>query len=157
MQISKSIKIKTTSSFPKGFTMIELMVVLLVSSILAGFGFFFLYNSQPNLKLEGISRDLVTDLRYAQQMAISQQVKYGVRFSSDQKKYQIIQFSQTEQIIKTVYLPDGIGFQQINFTNSQVKFNIYGAVTEAGKVILNNQNSSTTIDIKPSGFVKMTK
>ncbi|MFA5747107.1 MAG: prepilin-type N-terminal cleavage/methylation domain-containing protein [Candidatus Paceibacterota bacterium] len=151
-------KIKTAAAFSKGFSLIEISIVLLVLSIFAGIGYFGFYESQSTVRLAGISRDLVADLRYAQQLAVSQQIKYGVRFYSDEKKYEVVQFADPEQTIKTVNLPEGIEFQQIDFTNSQVKFNIYGAATEAGNTVLKDQGSNIiTIEIKPSGFVKTIK
>ena len=151
-------KIKTAAASSRGFSLIEISVVLFILSILAGIGYFAFSGSRSTVRLAGTSRDLVADLRYAQQLAVSQQIKYGVRFYSSEKKYEVVQLSDPEQTIKTVNLPAEIGFQQIDFTNSQAKFNIYGAATEAGSVILEDQGSNIiTIEVKPSGFVKTIK
>lgn len=149
--------VQTAASRSKGFTLIEIVVAICIVSILAGFGFNLFYGSQPNLKLSGAARDMLTDLRYTQQMAISQQINCGIRFDDTENKYQIIRFSQPEETVKTVYLPAGIGYDSISFSNSQVKFNIYGAATEAGSVILDNLTETTEINVKPSGFVKIIK
>ncbi len=61
----------------RGFTLIELVLVLLVATVvgivvstnLSGF---------PTIKVNGAARKLASDIRFAQQMAITQQVKYGV-------------------------------------------------------------------------------
>ena len=139
-----------------GFTLIEIMIAVLIAGIIAGISVISFSSYQPSLELSGVSRDMINNLRYAQQLAISQQINYGVHFYPDQKKYQVVKYSTPEEMIKNVFLPSGITFNQITFTNSQLKFNIYGAAVEAGTIIIENKNHNTsTIEVKPSGFVKL--
>jgi hypothetical protein len=99
---------------------------------------------------------LINNLRYAQQLAISQQINYGVHFYPDQKKYQVVKYSTPEEMIKNIFLPSEIIINQATFANNQLKFNIYGAAVEAGTIVLENKNHNTsTIEVKPSGFVKL--
>jgi len=140
----------------KAFTLIEIMVGITITGIMAALTVIAFARYQPSLELLSVSRDMVSNLRYAQQLAIAQQVNYGIRFYPDQKKYQVVKYSDPEELMKNVFLPSKITLDQINFTGSQVKFNIYGAAVEAGTiVIVNKDNNTSTIEVKPSGFVKL--
>ncbi len=139
-----------------GFTFIELLIAISVIGILAivaipGFRAF-----QPTLQLSGISRELISDLRYAQQITVTEQVEYCVVFFPIERKYQIIQCGGT-QPIKEKILPGEIQTITISgFTNNEVRYNPYGAVREAGTITLENtKNITKTILVRPSGFVKI--
>ena len=143
----------------KGITLLELLTVILIIVILAAISIPAWRNIQPTLDLNGSVRELITDLRYAQQLAIAEQIIYGVRFDFEENKYQIIKYKKTngitEEIIKTKWLPPGINLEQVdNF--SQAQFIPYGSVIERGEVCLVNiKNKIKTINIRPSGFVKV--
>lgn len=140
----------------RGFTLVEIMIAVAITGILAGLSVIAFSHYQPDLQLSGAARDMVSNLRYAQQLAISQQVNCGVRFYPDEKKYQIIRYSDPEEIVKNIPLPYEINFSQTGFTNNQLRFNIYGAAVEAGTITMENmENNTSTIEVKPSGFVKM--
>ncbi len=114
---------------------------------------------QPSLELSSTARDLATDLRYAQQLAVTEQVEHGIYFSIATKEYQIIRYGGIEEILKTKKLPDKVNFQEVvGFTNEKVKFNPYGAAKESGNItLINTKNSTTTIEVRPSGFIKIIK
>ncbi len=139
-----------------GFTLLELLTVILIIVILSAISIPAWRNIQPTLDLNGSVRELITDLRYAQQLAIAEQIVYGVRFNFEEDKYQIIQYKGgSENIIKTKLLPDGITLEQVE-SFAEAKFTPYGSVIESGDVrLVNTQNKIKTIDIRPSGFVKL--
>lgn len=142
-----------------GFTLIELLTVVFIIGVLVAIGIPVWRNIQPTLELSGSSRELITNLRYAQQLAITEQIIYGVRFDFEENQYQIIQYKktngETEEIIKSKLLSEeGITLEQIdNF--SEAKFTPYGSVIQGGNVrLINTKNQTKTIDIRPSGFVR---
>lgn len=143
----------------KGFTIVEILVTLAIAGLLALIGIPAFKNYQPDLELSGTVQGLVGDLRYAQQLAVTEQVEHGIRFFIVDRKYQIIRYGNPEEVLKSQALPAKVSFQEIDgLTNDQVIFNPYGAVKEAGQVsLINTKNSTTTIDIRPSGFVKIIK
>ena len=143
--------------YKKAFTLVEMLVVVSVIGIISGISVVAIKNYQPTMNLNGIARDIVTDLRYAQQLTVSEQVKHGIKFCQIEKKYQVIRYGAEEIIIKEANLPQGVSYQSIEgFTLERARFNPYGAVEEGGTVVLINEESKTkTIEIKPSGFVKM--
>ena len=140
-----------------GFSLIEFLIIIVVLVIIAGISAVSLRSIQPVLELNGITRELITDLRYAQQLALAQQIDHGVYLFSTENKYQIIKYGATQEILKEKALPLDIEFFQIDgFTNNEVKFNAYGAAQEGGTIIILavKNNTTTTIEVRPSGFVK---
>lgn len=141
----------------KAFTLVEVLIVIAIISVIAGVSWSTFKVLQPSLQLASIARDLTTDLRYAQQLAVTEQVNHGVRFSTTADEYQIIRYGTTTEEILRKSLPENVDFQEIvGFSNNEVIFNPYGAVKTAGTVcLINTKNTTTTIEIKPSGFVKI--
>ena len=112
---------------------------------------------QPNLKLNGTARDLATDLRYAQQMTITEQVEYLVQLDLTGNNYKIQKVDTATTTLKTVVFPTEINYQQVtDLTENQVVFNSYGAVRESGQIVLVNTNGKTVIiNVKPSGYIQL--
>ncbi|MDD5750340.1 MAG: prepilin-type N-terminal cleavage/methylation domain-containing protein [Candidatus Pacebacteria bacterium] len=140
-----------------GFTLTELLVVIGIMAVLAAVGWPAITSLQPSLKLNGVSRELVTNLRSAQQRAVSEQVEYSLRFFPDDNSYRISRLGDTPLEILNKKLPVDIRiFQVSGFTNQEVIFNVLGAVSETGSVALkNSREQSKTIEVRPSGFIKI--
>jgi len=141
------------------FTLVELLTVMLILGVLALIGIPAFKVYQPNLQLSGVVRELATDLRYAEQLAITEQVEHGIIFFPGTGQYQLVRHGNPDEVIESKNLPTEVGFQTITgLTNNEVIFNPYGAAKEAGLVTLvNTKNATSTIDIRPSGFIKIIK
>ncbi len=143
----------------KGFTLIEMLIVIGVIGILVGISIPIFKRFQPVFQLNGAVRNLVTDLRYAQQLTVAEQLEHCVHFFPNDKEYKIIQCQDpgAEEILKTISLQE-IDLITIadDFSNNEVRYNPYGAVKEAGTITLEINGKAKTIDIRPSGFVKIT-
>jgi len=135
----------------------EILVVFGVIALLATISIPYLKKYQPNLKLNATARDLTADLRYAQQLTVTEQATYLVDLDLDGDSYQILKGGIATTTIKTVEFDPSVSFQQIiGLTDNQVVFNFYGGVSESGQVILVNTNNKTaTINIKPSGYIQL--
>lgn len=142
-----------------GFTLIETSVVILIIGIIVVISWASIQQLQPSLRLRSSARDLTTDCRYAQQKAITEQVNYGIAFSSTTNSYRVLRYGTTTQQVFEKFFSQGISFQQISgFENNEAIFNPYGAVKESGNISLINQKGEIkNIQIKPSGFVKITE
>ena len=140
-----------------GFTLIEILIVISVIVILVGISVPVFRRFQPGLQLSGAVRNLVTDIRYTQQLTVTEQVEYCLRFFPLEKKYQIIQCDQSQPLLEK-FLPDKIKTLTLTgFTNDEVRFNPYGAVKKSGTITLENiQNETKNIEVRPSGFVRIT-
>jgi len=143
----------------ESFSLIEILIIITVIGILVLISIPVFRIFEPALQLSGVTRDLVSDLRYAQQLTVTEQVEHGVRFSISLEKYQVIRYVTPEEILKEKELPSLVSFEKIEgFTNDEVKFNPYGAVKESGTVTLkSDREKTTTIDVRPSGFIKILK
>ncbi len=139
----------------RAFTLIEIIIVvgiiiIMTAIVVAGFRTY-----QPNIELSGSIRKLVTDLRHAQQLTITEQILYCLLLIPDQMKYQIIK-CDSSQIISEVLLSSDIISINSSFPDNKVQFNPYGSVKEEGTISLENtQGQIKTVEIKPSGFIKM--
>jgi Tfp pilus assembly protein FimT len=141
----------------QGFSLLEILVILSIIVLLSTISIPYLRKYQPNLKLNATARDLTSDLRYAQQLTVTEQVVYLVDFNLDSDSYQILKTGAATTTVKTVEFDSDVSFQQItDLPNNQVVFNFYGGVSEAGRIILVNINGKTaTINIKPSGYIQL--
>ena len=140
----------------KGFTLLEILIAMAILGIMASVSFAFFKTFSPALKLSSSVRDLATDIRYAQQLAVTEQVNHGVSFSSITDEYWIIKYGNGTTTLSHKSLPDGISFQEITgFVNDEAIFNPYGAVEQAGDILINIEDKVKTIMVRPSGFVKI--
>jgi len=141
----------------RGFTLTEILIVIGIIVVLIGISIPVFRQFQPTLQLSGAVRTLVTNLRYAQQLAVTEQVNHCLQLFLTERKYQIIQCDQTEPLLE-ITLPDEISsFSATGFTSNKIEFNPYGAVKEKGDITLKNtEGKAKTIDVRPSGFVKIT-
>jgi len=137
--------------------LIELLVVIGIIALLSTIAIPYLRKYQPNLKLNATARDLTTDLRYAQQLTITEQKIHMIDFDLANNKYDILKIDTATTTVKTVILDSEINFKQItDLTNNQAVFNFYGGVSQAGQIILTNiNNADATINIKPSGYIQL--
>ena len=140
----------------KGFSAAEILVAIGIIALISLVSIPLLTNYQRTIKLKNEARLLATNLRLAQQLAITEQNIYQLKLFPLAKSYQIIN-SKTGQIIKTVDLDPEIAINEINiFTDDTVQFNPTGAVLETGFIVLiNSKNQISTLDVKPSGYVEI--
>ena len=138
----------------KGFTLNEILIVIALLGILSLITIPAFRNYRPSLQLGSTAREIVTDLRYIKQLTLTEQKEYCLKFFPEEKKYQLFECGETE-LLKEKVLPEEIKSLNVSgFTGNEVRYNPYGAVREAGTVILENtQNKTKTISVKASGFV----
>ena len=135
----------------------ELLVVLGIIALLSTISIPYLRKYQPNLKLNAVARDLTTDLRYAQQLTITEQKVYQVVFDIINNEYRVQKIDAEITTVKTVALDSEINIKQItDLTDNKIIFNYYGGVSQAGQIVLTNINNvDATINIKPSGYIQL--
>lgn len=143
----------------KGLSLIELLIIVAIIAILALVTIPFFRAFSPNLQLSGAVRDLVADLRYVEQLSVTEQIEHGIRFSATTNEYRLMKYDTAESELQLKTLPEKVSFQSISgFTANEVRFNPYGAAKETGFIILQNTNNATTlVDVRPSGFIKIIK
>ncbi|MDD5032478.1 MAG: hypothetical protein PHR36_05600, partial [Patescibacteria group bacterium] len=123
----------------QGSLLLNVLVSFGIIALIATISTPYIRQYQPNLKLNATARDLTSDLRYAQQLTITEQAVYLVELDSGSDSYQILKGGVATTTIKTVEFDSSVNFQQITgLTENQVVFNFYGGVSESGQIILVN-------------------
>lgn len=141
----------------RGSALVNILVACGIIAVMATIAIPAVRQYQPNVKLKAEGRRLISDLRYAQQLTITEQKVYYVEMDMVSARYQIIKQEEPETPLKTVNLDEEVNFQQIiDLDNNRVVFNSYGAVSQAGQIVLvNSQDKTITINVKPSGYVQL--
>jgi len=141
----------------KGFTLVECLVIFAIIATVTSISWSTFKLLQPSWRLQTAIRDLTGDIRSTQQMAVTEQIDHGIRFSSTTREYQIVRYSTTTQVLFTKSLPNGIDFKEITgFSNQEAIFNPYGAAREPGNIsLINSKGETKIIEVRPSGFVKI--
>ncbi|NCO79993.1 hypothetical protein GW884_01765, partial [Candidatus Falkowbacteria bacterium] len=73
-----------------GSMLLDLLVSFSIIALLATITIPYLKKYQPNLKLNAAARNLTTDLRYAQQLTVTEQIVHKVSFDLINDQYQIL-------------------------------------------------------------------
>jgi len=126
---------KRSTNHKKGYTLIELMVVVGIISLLLGLGINGLdYLIQWN-KLNTAAALLSSELKNTQSRAFYEGVYYKLQFWLSLDRYRI--YKQTE-LIDDIVLKD-IDLFNTNFTNNQVFFYPNGVPSMGGTITLKNK------------------
>lgn len=141
----------------KGEMLVNILVSIGIIALLTAVTIPYFRRFQPDLKLHSAARALTTDLRYAQQLTITEQVVHSVVFDLINKKYEVIKAEPENTVLKMVFLDAEINYGGISgLTGNQVSFNSYGGVSEAGQITFtNNYGSTVIVNIKPSGYIQL--
>ena len=73
----------------RGFTLIELITVMIIIGALAGLAYPRMTSSFYALKISGAARKLQSDIRYAQQLALNDHAKVDVVFDAANDRYRV--------------------------------------------------------------------
>lgn len=125
----------------KGFTLIEMMIVVAIIGILALVISPNFNSSREQFTLYTTARSCVSDLRYTQQLSMDTKVQHGMYFT--QNGYQII----GSEVVKKVDF-DGLTYQTIFGASSDaIVFQTDGTPIESGKIDLKSNISDMHIYI----------
>ncbi len=139
-----------------GFTLIELVVVIFIFSLMATVSIPYLTAWTASLKIDGVQKELVSNIRLTQQKAVALQINHSIKFNSVYNSYDIIK-KDDNSVVKTVILPQEISFSGINLnpSSSEIIFNPAAAPSANGNInLINNRGSIKRIEVLPSGFTK---
>jgi len=115
----------------KGFTLIELMVVIAIISILAGMGTLVVVSTLPSYNLTRAARDMVSNFRKARSMAIKFNRDIVIEFNVDADSYTIDRLGINKQVaVSETYGGIKFGFPgrstKVSFPGNTVTFNTTG-------------------------------
>ncbi|MDA2933884.1 prepilin-type N-terminal cleavage/methylation domain-containing protein [Acidobacteria bacterium AH-259-D05] len=153
------------SSSRKGFSLFELLIVLILFSLAAGVVMPSFSRGLRGLELETAGRDLITRMKQARSRAITrQQVFRVILFQGEDIPDYYILANEFEQEMNRFSLPEGVSIetqdqQYQEFEESFVKVNFYPNGRSSGaSFLLRNERREIGIWVDPiTGFGKVLK
>jgi len=147
-----------------GFTMLELLIVIGITAVLAGVGISSYVNQQRAKLLDSTAQEIVGYLRYVQQksMAQEQSLQWGVHFdnpTSGQDSYALYTGTTYSSSIETKYLPSGIIFttpatgNSINISFNKLTGTSATSTTQSITIKSIVTNSTSTISVSGQGLI----
>lgn len=158
----------------KGFTLIEMIVVVAIIGTLAGIAIPGFMKMAPGMRLKSAARDIVSNIQLSKAQALRDRKPYTIQFNPAGSTYTI---SNSDGIQKTVNLSEykgvsfGSGFGKtsndtgpddesdgITFASNAITFNA-DSTANTGGVYLKNEDNNTysVICISVAGGVKTLK
>jgi prepilin-type N-terminal cleavage/methylation domain-containing protein len=137
----------STQKKQKGFTLIELIIVVVVIGLMATLaaGQFDRFFRQQRLKAAG--KDLLSNLRLARSYAVSRRAQYGIYFDQNARQYVLFKdvvnpsnytYDAGDSVIKTVSLPGIFSLNNCTFPNTAVFYLSTGSASSSGTVDIYN-------------------
>ena len=127
-----------------GFTLLELLVVLVLIGALSAVAFPSIGRGMAALKLKASSREIVATLRLARSLATKEQKVYWVGFNRDKNEIELA--SDDLQFQKSFALPEGVSIKKVSLLGdpgNKTRENSYyffspNGMTEAFEVLIEN-------------------
>lgn len=139
------------------FTIAETIAVIAVLAIIITISLPSFNQLRARYILGGDAKLLAADLRYTQQLSVTEQTPYELRLEPVNRTYAVVRLAVPETIIKTVTLDESVTINApTGLVNDRVNFNAAGAPSGSGDIILTQTSGYlVTVSVRPSGFIKV--
>jgi prepilin-type N-terminal cleavage/methylation domain-containing protein len=153
----------------KGFSLVELMVVVAILLLLGAVSIPTLVTTYPTYKLKKSARDVCSNMRKARSIAVKQQRDVIIRFDTSQNSYSIDDGPPIALDAEITYgygnasaTPDGAGSlpsDGVGFTDKSVTFNSRGLSNANSQFVYlqNTKNQTFAIGATTAGSVSLRK
>jgi len=150
-----------------GFTLMELVIVVVVIGIIAGMAVPSFLSYMPKLKVKSTARDVVSDLRFSRSQSISQRKPFGV--AVDLAHQTITRFADTDgdgtftvadSTIDVDTASTDVKISTCTFTDNCVIFGSTGSATTSGDLQMVSSDGQVIMSINvlaSTGRVRMTE
>ncbi len=145
----------------KGFTLIELILVIAISATLAALAIPTIGQFSNRTQIDATETEIISALRFAQAkaMAVRQDSKFGVYFDNANRKFYIFRgnnFGDNPAENIEYNYPNTINIVQA-FTNNQADFEkLFGTTTDTGNItITNNIGQTRIISVSAIGKIEL--
>jgi prepilin-type N-terminal cleavage/methylation domain-containing protein len=169
MQKSQRWKIYHNFLNNSGFTLIELMVVIVILSI-AAFIAIPMMSSAGEIQVSSAADMIAADLEYAKSMAVSRQKSYKVIFDTANESYRIedangiishpVNVGKIYEVnFKTDERVSQVDLASVNFASeSRVEFNYLGAPVNGGYVTVVAGGKTVTVSVEAgTGYISVSE
>ena len=126
----------------KGITMIELMIVVVIIGLIAGMAVPRFKNAYERIQFRSISRDIVSTMRLARSLAITNKQNVGVAFNASAHTVTLFQkdtastvlnlLESTDSVLTVDTLPKELGYLGTDLTNSTLVYRPNGSADFTG-------------------------
>ncbi|NLT67708.1 MAG: prepilin-type N-terminal cleavage/methylation domain-containing protein [Acidobacteria bacterium] len=106
------------NSCDQGFTLLELLIVVLVITLVMALSYPSLSKGSAALHLRSAGRDALNIFRYAREKAVTEQT--GMRVVVDAEKRQFLLTNELGDGDRTYSLPDGVRIERMTFSGKEV-------------------------------------
>ncbi len=146
----------------RGFSLVELMVVMIITSIILACSFVSLQHGMPGHELRATSSKLASELRLARQKAVAENNNYMIIFDPSSEIYTIWDDDRSDgyhsagEAVRIISLPEDIEFGVVNIgASNSVTFRPNGSTDKGGFVeICNGSSHRRRVDVvKATGAV----
>lgn len=153
----------------RGFTMIEMMIVVVVIGLIAALAVPSFLGYMPKLRVKSAARDIVSSMRLARSKAVSERRPYGVVF--DMNSNSVRSFADTDNPAGMSYssndsttsadtLGAEIELSSCTYNNNCVIFSATGSASTSGDLQLVTKDGSILMSINllaSTGRVRLTE
>ncbi len=133
---------KVMASTQRGFSLFELLTVMLLISILAGIGVLNHHASRARLNLRTAARQIVMDLKVARMRAVATNANHRIRFRNADYQPQRKQGDQYTDDGPAVPLPAGIAITDCTANDDAITFRPRGNASSFGTITIVNQQGA---------------
>ncbi|MFA6295974.1 MAG: prepilin-type N-terminal cleavage/methylation domain-containing protein [Patescibacteria group bacterium] len=144
----------------RGFTLIELILVIAISATLAALAVPTIGQFSNRTQIDATETEIISALRLAQAkaMAVEQDSKFGVYFDNVNQKFYIfrgLNFGDNPSENIEYNYPNVINVAQ-SFTGNQADFEkLFGTTTDTGNIVItNNIGQTRTINVSSVGKIE---
>jgi len=132
---------------PRGFTLLELLVAVAITSLAVAVVPPFVANSLPGAELKTITRELASALKTARSLAVTRNESVSLRLDLDKNQYWITGYGNTRQLPEDIDLVlYGADSEIPNEVSGGIRFFSDGSST-GGRVTIVRDKRSYRIDV----------
>jgi type IV fimbrial biogenesis protein FimT len=144
---------KNPGNDQKGFTIPEMLIVLILIAIVAGIGYGAFSRMSINANLRTAARDIASDFQLARQRAMAEGTPLTITFNDDDHTYTVPQAGGGTLTKTLASYGGGVNFTNVNLSGSKnIVFQPRGTTLQWGNVGLQNLRGSTaTITVNSTG------
>ena len=136
----------------KGFTLVEMIVVVGIISIVTATIIIGSSSYLPGIRLSGSTRVLTSKLREAQERTITEQNRHLIRFLPGE--YRLIRLEDaSEEVISVITIPQIA--VALDMPTNEIIFAPDGGPSVNGNITLSLDGNSKIINVSPAGFIKI--